>query len=136
LSLQRRDLTEAPIDSGSTALSGYIREAASQRSVVALVHGHTHAGGGRSHVGTVPVFNPGPLKDGEYAILTLERSADEIQQPPPATAAADGGSGGGGAASAQEGGGLGGLKKEVRWRVREYEQRRLAGSLADATVAA
>ena len=135
--MQCRDLTEAPIDSGSTALSGYIREAASQRSVVALVHGHTHAGGGRSHVGTVPVFNPGPLKDGEYAILTLERSADEIQQPPPATAAATGVGGGGGGGGVQEGGGgLGGLKKERRWRVREYEQRRLAGSLADATVAA
>ena len=57
-----RDVTQAPIDSGSQSLSARVSQPSFQGSMVALVHGHTHAGGGRSHVGVVPVFNPGPLK--------------------------------------------------------------------------
>ena len=38
--------------------------------------------------------------------------------------------GGGGEVEAGEG-----TSKAMRWRVREYEQRRLAGALADATAA-
>jgi hypothetical protein len=123
-----RDIAQAPIDSGSQALSQHVRQPSLQQSVVALVHGHTHAGGGRSHVGLIPVFNPGPLKDGEYAVLTLEHSTDD------------------GAINAEQsdhrrGGGTGEhlgktvSQKPLRWRVRQYELRRLTGSLADATAA-
>ena len=116
-----RDIALDPIDSGSQALSQHLRQPSLQQSVVALVHGHTHAGGGRSHVGVVPVFNPGPLKDGEYALLTLEHSVDD------------------GAYESRRAAGTEHLRKAVtqkplRWRVRQYELRRLAGSLADATV--
>eukprot|EP01043_Picozoa_sp_COSAG02_P005129 COSAG02_NODE_137_length_34526_cov_94.448079_22_plen_158_part_00 len=116
-----RDITLDPIESGSRALSNHVRQPSSQQSVVALVHGHTHAGGGRGHVGLVPVFNPGPLKDGEYALLTLEQSVD-------------GGAHGSRRDAGTEHLGEAGTKKPLRWRVRQYELRRLAGSLADATV--
>ena len=67
------------------------------------VAGHTHPGGGQGHIGALPVFNPGPLKDGAYAVLTLVRSEEEGQ---------------------------------LRWRVAQYEQRRLSGCLHAASVAA
>jgi hypothetical protein len=119
-----RDTSQAPIDSGSQALSQRVRQPSLQQSVVALVHGHTHAGGGRSHVGLVPVFNPGPLRDGEYALLTLEHSVDDGGM------ALESGRGTG-----TEQLGAAASRKPLRWRVRQYELRRLGGSLADATAA-
>lgn len=124
-----RDVTQAPIDSGSQVLSERLSQPSMQDSIVALVHGHTHAGGGRSHVGLVPVFNPGPLKDGEYALLTLEHSTDDGVM-----VADDSESASGAGSGAKRLGTLAG-RKPLRWRVRNYELRRLAGSLADATAA-
>jgi Icc-related predicted phosphoesterase len=42
------------------------------------IHGHTHAGTGRSNVNKVQVINPGSLKEGNFAILSLEKS--EVSQ--------------------------------------------------------
>ena len=118
-----RDVTHAAIESGSKALSQHVCQPPMQQSIVALVHGHTHAGGGRGHVGLVPVFNPGPLKDGEYAFLTLEHSTDGT----PDVSEVEAGE------TEQLEGDAG--RKPLRWRVRHYELRRLAGTLADATAA-
>ncbi|KAI9092892.1 hypothetical protein DFS34DRAFT_632253 [Phlyctochytrium arcticum] len=41
------------------------------------VHGHSHASWGLSQLGNVPIINPGPLRDGRYATVTLERLMDE-----------------------------------------------------------
>lgn len=74
-----RDTAANPIESGSTALLDHVRAEAT--TLLAVAHGHTHASGGRSSVGFVPVFNSGPLKDGEYSILTLLRSAEGRRVP-------------------------------------------------------
>lgn len=124
-----RDTTQAPIDSGSQALSQRVRQPSLQQSVVALVHGHTHAGGGRSHVGLVPVFNPGPLRDGEYALLTLEHSVDDGEMSLDTSVGGSDRDAGTQQLEATP------SRKPLRWRVRQYEQRRLGGSLADATAA-
>ena len=92
--------------------------------MLGLVHGHTHAGGGKSHVGFTPIFNPGPLKDGEYAILTLRRS---LEPAPPAPA--------GSVASKVKASVAASAKPQLRWRVEGYEQRKLAGMLARAALA-
>lgn len=154
-----RDMARAPIQSGSSALVDHVRRQAP--ALLAVVHGHTHAGAGRcatvcpcqsvlrpgtlgqifgaivtcvlwshehkkrngagrGHVGFTPVFNPGPLKDGEYAILTLRRSEES-------------------AAGARDRipGGAAQVARSVerRWRVESFEQRRLRGMLAQATLA-
>ncbi|KND03623.1 uncharacterized protein SPPG_01099 [Spizellomyces punctatus DAOM BR117] len=36
------------------------------------VHGHSHSAWGVSHLGKIPVINPGPLRDGRFAIATIE----------------------------------------------------------------
>ncbi|KAJ3021699.1 hypothetical protein HKX48_007985 [Thoreauomyces humboldtii] len=41
------------------------------------VHGHSHAAWGISHLGSVPVINPGALRDGRFAIATIEWSLNE-----------------------------------------------------------
>ena len=101
--LHWRDVSKPPIRSGSTALTDYLRSPTAQQRFVGVVHGHTHPGGGQGHIGALPVFNPGPLRDGAYAVLTLVRSEEEGQ---------------------------------LRWRVAQYEQRRLSGCLHAASVAA
>jgi Icc-related predicted phosphoesterase len=102
-----RDTAAPPIRTGSTALRGFLCRADMQQLLVCAVHGHTHAGGGRGHIGAVPVLNPGPLRDGEYALLTLRR---EAAGPPPASS-------------------------QPRWYMAAYEMLRLPGSLATATLA-
>ncbi|KXS11028.1 hypothetical protein M427DRAFT_36358 [Gonapodya prolifera JEL478] len=45
-------------------------------SVIAAIHGHAHFSQGLAHLGTVPVINAGPMRDGYVAMLTLiENSA-------------------------------------------------------------
>ncbi|KAL0491072.1 metallophosphoesterase YsnB [Acrasis kona] len=44
-----------------------------QAKTVLNVHGHTHLGKGQSQYTNIPVVNPGSLKEGNWAILTLER---------------------------------------------------------------
>lgn len=69
-----RDMLGPKIRSGSKALLSYVQANAS--SVLAVVHGHTHVGGARGHVGFIPVFNGGPLALGEYAILSMRQSSE------------------------------------------------------------
>ena len=98
-------------------------------------------------------FCVGPLKDGEYAILTLELDGAFSSMPISdnssrviwreveriswlirlSDVARTEGLDAGGRPSGQEEGGTG--TKAMRWRVREYEQRRLAGTLEAATKA-
>ncbi|KAI8826254.1 uncharacterized protein EV422DRAFT_564064 [Fimicolochytrium jonesii] len=40
-------------------------------------HGHAHTSWGLSQLGNVPVINPGALRDGRYAVVTVERSWGE-----------------------------------------------------------
>ena len=48
-------------------------------TITVNVHGHTHFSFGISHIGRTMIVNPGPLRDGRFAILTLERrSLDEL----------------------------------------------------------
>ncbi|RKO85907.1 hypothetical protein BDK51DRAFT_29714, partial [Blyttiomyces helicus] len=41
------------------------------------VHGHSHASWGVSHLGIVPIINPGPLRDGRFAVAEIEQGLDE-----------------------------------------------------------
>ncbi|KAI9002304.1 Metallo-dependent phosphatase-like protein [Gaertneriomyces semiglobifer] len=41
-------------------------------NVLFNIHGHSHFSHGVSHLGRIPIINPGPLKDGRYAIATIE----------------------------------------------------------------
>ena len=75
----QRDAEAYPIESGSTSLQTLVK--AHAETLVGVLHGHTHVAGGRSSVGFVPVLNGGPLKDGEYAILTLLRSSEAYRVP-------------------------------------------------------
>lgn len=59
---------EAPIYSGSSALFNAVRESG---NVVAHVHGHTHDAWGVCRIKQCTVVNPGSLKYGRCALLTL-----------------------------------------------------------------
>ncbi|TPX58698.1 hypothetical protein PhCBS80983_g02947 [Powellomyces hirtus] len=41
------------------------------------VHGHSHSAWGLSHLGSIPIINPGPLRDGRFAIATIEHGYGE-----------------------------------------------------------
>ncbi|CAG8514723.1 3273_t:CDS:2 [Paraglomus brasilianum] len=80
------DLKER-ISGGSAAISRHIANESPRKTpddvdVLTLtvnVHGHTHFPFGISHIGRTVIVNPGPLRDGRFAILTLERhSQDEL----------------------------------------------------------
>lgn len=40
-------------------------------SILFHVHGHSHSAWGISHLGKIPIINPGPLRDGRFAIVTI-----------------------------------------------------------------
>ncbi|KAJ3300847.1 hypothetical protein HDU76_006017, partial [Blyttiomyces sp. JEL0837] len=40
------------------------------------VHGHSHSSWGVSHIGKIPIINPGPLRDGYYAEVLLRQELD------------------------------------------------------------
>lgn len=45
-----------------------------QDSVIANIHGHTHPAPGSSMCCSIPVVNPGSLKEGRFGVLVVSRS--------------------------------------------------------------
>jgi Predicted phosphoesterases, related to the Icc protein len=66
------DHPELPVFSGSKVLSQALRE--KHWNILCNLHGHTHAGVGRTNSGQVQIINPGSLHWGDFGILYLERS--------------------------------------------------------------
>lgn len=64
---------QPPIHSGSRTLSAFVLARQRRQQLALLIHGHTHNGVGVCSVGSVPVLNPGCLKSGRFAIVTLAR---------------------------------------------------------------
>lgn len=58
---------------GSSMLSDFVRET----KPLALVCGHIHEGRAIDKIGETVVINPGPLADGNYAVLEAEKSGGE-----------------------------------------------------------
>ncbi|KAJ3170187.1 hypothetical protein HDU88_008813 [Geranomyces variabilis] len=44
-------------------------------------HGHSHSAWGISHLGTIPIINPGPLRDGRFAVVTVEQGSGALAPP-------------------------------------------------------
>ena len=65
------DNPEAPIYSGSKALQQAI--VGGRYNLLMNIHGHTHAGVGRSNVRGIQVINPGSLSMGDFGVLELVR---------------------------------------------------------------
>eukprot|EP00117_Sycon_ciliatum_P001120 scpid87315/ scgid6916/ len=59
------------VHGGSTYWGKAITGQEVQCSVVLNIHGHTHAGYGYSHIGAVPIINPGSLKEKRYGRLVV-----------------------------------------------------------------
>ncbi len=49
-----------------------------RQNVILNIHGHSHARFGLSHIGRIPILNPGALLHGRYALLTLRESLSSI----------------------------------------------------------
>lgn len=67
-------MTEGTIHFGSQHLFEYLKE--NQGKVVVNVHGHAHDAAPMDKINNVRVVNPGSLRDGEFAELTLKENAD------------------------------------------------------------
>ncbi|KYQ93708.1 hypothetical protein DLAC_05095 [Tieghemostelium lacteum] len=66
----------SPIYSGSKSINSFIL--ANQSKILLSIHGHTHHSLGMNRVGKTYVVNPGSLRTGHYAILTLEKYLNEL----------------------------------------------------------
>lgn len=62
------------IESGSQGIRDTVLK---QKSILALVHGHSHFSWGSAKLGKVPVINPGPLQNGRFLLLTLAKDDEE-----------------------------------------------------------
>ncbi|CAG8539297.1 9113_t:CDS:2, partial [Paraglomus occultum] len=78
---------ETRIAAGSPAIFEHIANESPRKTpddvdrltITVNVHGHSHFPFGFSHIGRTMIVNPGPLRDGRFAILTLERrSLNEV----------------------------------------------------------
>eukprot|EP01095_Lingulamoeba_sp_RSL-Kostka_P014276 TRINITY_DN6181_c0_g1_i1.p1 TRINITY_DN6181_c0_g1~~TRINITY_DN6181_c0_g1_i1.p1 ORF type:complete len:275 (+),score=88.45 TRINITY_DN6181_c0_g1_i1:50-874(+) len=66
------DLTVPVIHSGSDSLREFLLEDYQQKHVLLNIHGHTHHSTGLSRVGRTYILNPGSIRTGHFAILTLK----------------------------------------------------------------
>ncbi|KAJ3092335.1 hypothetical protein HK102_008485 [Quaeritorhiza haematococci] len=63
---------ESPSSSPSTTLGSF-------GPLLMHIHGHSHAAWGLSHLGSIPVVNPGAMRDGRFAIATIEYGIGRVE---------------------------------------------------------
>lgn len=66
---------------GEQVGSKALRQLIEQDSVDLVVSGHIHDGRGVDRLGETIMVNPGPVKDGNYAMITLEEDIDVTLKP-------------------------------------------------------
>ncbi len=71
-----RSSPEGPVYSGSATLDQAVKDP----RVIGLIHGHTHEGVGLAMLSQRQVINPGSLRDGRFAVLTLQKRKDWMIQ--------------------------------------------------------
>eukprot|EP01132_Coremiostelium_polycephalum_P007452 gene7452-9158_t len=70
------DDDKLPVHSGSKAINDFILK--HNKTVFLHIHGHTHHALGMARVGKSFIVNPGSLRTGHYAILTIENYCNHI----------------------------------------------------------
>ena len=66
---------EQPVQSGSKYLSSVLKN--KDLNILANLHGHTHAGCGRTNIASTQIINPGSLMDGNFGMLKLYKDSNE-----------------------------------------------------------
>ena len=69
---QTVDSPAAGVHAGSQIFTDFI----AKTKPLAVLCGHIHAGCGVEKIGETPVVNPGPLCEGKYAVMELEKGKD------------------------------------------------------------
>lgn len=66
------DKVNAELHAGSQMFTDYIKE----NQPLAVICGHIHEGCGYEKIGNTTVINPGPMQEGNYAWLTVEKDGE------------------------------------------------------------
>jgi len=67
------DLDAQPIQSGSHAIKSFLLDPTLRKKILLNIHGHTHHSLGLTRLGKTFVMNPGSLRTGHFALLSLNR---------------------------------------------------------------
>jgi len=78
-SVDWRNSDESPIYAGSDSIRDVLLNPKYRENIVVNIHGHIHLGFGMSHIGNIPVINPGSLRgktseENRFVILTMVQS--------------------------------------------------------------